>query len=357
MQIIKNNTGFLARFINNRLVQHLIYWTGFVVFFAFAWGTHDNNYLKTLEVELVNLPAKLLLVYSVIYFLFPRYLYKGKVWQFILLFFLFLFVASYLQRLSDNHIIIDNFFPEWSKESSLSIVQLVRAAVNFGAVLAIPMTVKLMEYLARVQQNEQTLANDKMEAELAFLKNQVQPHFLFNTLNSLYALILKKSDKSLDVVLKLSGLLRYMLYETNVPQVDLDKELESIKSYLELEKIRYGSRVDLSFNAWGSFNNKTIAPMLILPFIENSFKHSTKGFNGKAMIAIEIGSKDDELILKVENSLPPLNHEDDNIASGIGLQNVERRLELLYPDSHQLKIEAEDESFMVILKLQLEKKS
>lgn len=357
MQIIKQDKGIIAQVINNRFTQHLIYWVAFIVFFAFAWGTHDDNYLKTLEVELVNLPAKILLVYSVIYFLFPRYLYRGKTTQFIILFILFVFIASVLQRLGDNYIVIDNFFPEWNKEGTLNIVQLVRAAVNFGAVLAIPLTVKLMEYLARVQQNEQTLARDKMEAELAFLKNQVQPHFLFNTLNSLYALILKKSDQSLDVILKLSDLLRYMLYETNVPQVKLDKELESIKSYLELEQIRYGKRVDLSFNAWGDFHDKTIAPMLILPFIENSFKHSTKGFNEKAMIAIEMGSKDEELVLKVENSLPT--HQsglEDPLASGIGLQNVKRRLELLYPDSYSLKIESEKESFMIVLKLQLQHK-
>jgi len=323
------------------------------VFFAFTWGTYDNNFLKTLSVELINLPAKIFLVYSVIYFLFPRYLYQGKIWKFILFFLFFLFVASLLQRIGDNYIIVDNFFPEWKKESTFNIVQMVRAAVNYGAVLAIPMTVKLMEYLAQVQQHEQTLANDKLEAELVSLKNQIHPHFLFNTLNSLYSLILKKSDKSLEVVLKLSGLLRYMLYETNSPEVNLEKELDSIKNYLELEQIRYGKRVELSFNAWGDFNSKTIAPMLILPFVENSFKHSTKGFDGIAMIAIEIGAKENDLILKVENNKPIGKNHKSSLAKGIGLQNVKRRLDLLYHDRYNLKIEEDEESFLVILKLQL----
>jgi len=352
MQIVKTNNGWMAPILNNRVLQHLSYWAGFTVFFAFAWGTYDNNFGKTILVELINLPAKILLVYTILYFLFPRYLYKGKIWKFIISFLIIVFGASFIQRITDHYIIVENFFPMWDNVSILSISQLVRAAVNFGAVLAIPMTVKMMEYLAKVKQHEQVLINDKLEAELIFLKNQVHPHFLFNTLNSLYSLILKKSDQSLEVVLKLSGLLRYMLYETNAPEVSLEKELDSIKNYLELEQIRYGKRVELSFNAWGDFGSHRIAPMLLLPFIENSFKHSTKGFSGIAMIAIEIGAKEGELILKVENSIPSGN-EKSTLASGIGLQNVKRRLDILYPNQHQLKIEEEKESFSVIMKIHL----
>ncbi|MBS2096948.1 sensor histidine kinase [Carboxylicivirga linearis] len=352
MQIVKTNTGWIAQIVNNRVVQHISYWVLFIVFFAFAWGTYDNNFAKTILIEIINLPAKILLVYTILYFLFPRYLYKGKIWKFIISFLIILFIASFIQRITDYYIIVENFFPMWDNVSILSISQLVRAAVNFGAVLAIPMTVKFMDYLAKVKQHEQALINDKLEAELIFLKNQVHPHFLFNTLNSLYSLILKKSDQSLEVVLKLSGLLRYMLYETNAPEVSLDKELESIKNYLELEQIRYGKRVELSFNVWGDFSSHRIAPMLLLPFIENSFKHSTKGFSGIAMIAIEIGCKGHELILKVENSKPSGN-EKSELASGIGLHNVKRRLDILYPNQHQLKIEDENESFLVILKMNL----
>ncbi|MCU4174737.1 sensor histidine kinase [Carboxylicivirga sp. N1Y90] len=353
MQIFKTDKTFLNRILNNRLFQHLTYWVVFVFFFAFAWGTHDDNYKKTIWIELINLPAKIILVYTVIYLLFPRFLYKGNVWLFIFLLLHSLLFASILQRLTDNYLIIDNFFPEWNKESSLSIVQLVRASVNFGAVLAVPMTVKIMEHLNDVKQRQQNLAKDKLEAELMFLKNQVQPHFLFNTLNSLYSLILTKSERSLEVILKLSDLLRYMLYETNAPQVDLSKELGSIRSYLDLEKIRYGSRVELSFNAWGDFEGKRIAPMLILPFIENSFKHSTKGLNETAMISIEMGAKEDKLILKVENSIPLSLPNDVDIVGGLGLQNVKRRLDLLYANEHQLKIESNDDSFLVILKINL----
>ncbi len=355
MQILANSSTLIARIINNRWFQHIGYWTVFVLFFAFAWGTHDDNYLKTLSVELINLPIKVALVYTVIYFLFPRFLFKGRVWSFITLFLLTLLLASIFQRVIDNLIIVDTFFPEWTKEPTLNIVQLVRGAINISSVLAIPMTVKIMEYLSKVQQKEQSLAKDKLEAELVFLKNQVQPHFLFNTLNSLYSLILKKSDQSLEVLLKLSELLRYMLYETNVPQAELQKEIDCVKSYIELEKIRYGNRVDISLNIWGQTNGYTIAPMLIIPFIENSFKHSTRGFSGLAWITIEIGCTDDALILKVENSIPEIQTQSP-AASGIGLNNVQRRLNLLYGDNYELKIDSSEDAYLVVLKLILNKR-
>ncbi len=353
MQIITPENSWLSKVVNNRLVQHLTYWIIFVLFFAYAWGTFDANYIKTVKVELINLPVKILLVYAVIYYLYPRFLYKGEIWQFLFYFLILIGFAAFIQRITDNLIIVDFFFPEWQKESTFSLTQIVRGAVNLGAVLALPMTVKLMEYLAKVQQNEQILAKEKLEAELIFLKNQVQPHFLFNTLNSLYSLILKKSDQSLDVILKLSYLLRYMLYETNSTQVDLRKEVDSIKSYMELEKIRYGDRIDISLNIWGDLDSNHIAPMIILPFIENSFKHSTKGLNKNAWITIELGSKANKLVLKIENSIPKVSSNQDAVVGGIGLQNVKRRLSLIYPEKHELKINRTEESYNVHLNLQL----
>jgi len=353
MQIIATENSILARIVNNRWVQHLTFWVVFILFFAYAWGSYDANYLKTIYVELVNLPVKILLVYSVIYLLYPTFLYKGKIWHFLFFFILLIAISASLQRITDNLIIIDYFFPMWEKAPTFSFSQLVRSAVNLGAVLALPMTVKLMEYIGKVQQNEQILAKEKLEAELSFLKNQVQPHFLFNTLNSLYSLILKKSDQSLDVVLKLSDLLRYMLYETNSARVDLQKEINSIKSYLDLEKIRYGNRIDLSLNIWGDLGGNRVAPMLILPFIENACKHSTKGFDGTAWITIELGIKQNSLILKIENSLPSSSSNQDSMVGGIGLQNVKRRLSLIYPERHELKIEVTEESYSVHLNLEL----
>ncbi|MDE5419424.1 histidine kinase [Labilibaculum sp. DW002] len=354
MQIITSDNKWLSYIINNRAVQHLSYWILFVLFFAYAWGTYDANYLKTIKVELINLPVKIFLVYTVIYYLYPRLLFKRKVWLFLCAFVLIVSFTAILQRIIDNLVIVEYFFPNWEKAPTFSFSQIVRSAVNLGSVLMLPMTVKTMEYLAKIQQHEQILQREKLEAELIFLKNQVQPHFLFNTLNSLYSLILKKSDQSLDVILKLSDLLRYMLYETTSTRVDLTKEIDCIKSYLDLEKIRYGNRIDLSLNIWGDISTNRIAPMIILPFIENAFKHSTKGFDGQAWITIEIGLKNKNLVLKIENSVPDSSSDQDSIVGGIGLQTVKRRLSLIYPESHDLKIESTEESYNVHLNLKLQ---
>ncbi|MDC1106705.1 histidine kinase [Prolixibacteraceae bacterium] len=353
MNIITQDNRWLGRVINNRWIQHILYWIIYIAFFAYAWGTYDADFVKTINVELVNLPNKMILVYTVIYYLYPKFLFKGKIWKFLLSFTISILIAAILQRIADNFFVVDIFFPNWEKVDTFTLSVLIQTAINLGAVLALPMTIKLMEYIAKVQQNEQILAKEKLEAELAFLRNQIQPHFLFNTLNSLYALILKKSDQSLDVVLKLSELLRYMLYETNSSRVDLRKEIMSIHNYLDLEKVRYGQRVDISLNIWGDMEKNSIAPMLILPFIENSFKHSTQGIDGIAWITIEIGVKEQYFTLKIENSIPKESADIKAMVGGIGLRNVKRRLSLIYPERHDLKIETDTSSYNVFLKIEL----
>ncbi|QZT37620.1 histidine kinase [Halosquirtibacter xylanolyticus] len=353
MQIIALDNKWITKVINNRWVQHTTYWIIYVAFFAYAWGTYDADYIKTISVELINLPAKIALVYTVVYILYPKYLYKGRIWRFLFYFSSIVIAAAMLQRITDNLIIVDYFFPEWKKVDTFTFSVLIQTAINLGAVLALPMTIKLMEYIASVQHNEQVLAKEKLEAELAFLRNQVQPHFLFNTLNSLYALILKQSNQSLDVVLKLSELLRYMLYETNATKVDLRKEIQSVQNYLDLEKIRYGNRVEISLNMWGNIDQNSIAPMLILPFIENSFKHGTQGLDESAWITIEIGVKEHRFTLKIENSIPQESADIHAMVGGIGLQNVKRRLSLIYPEQHTLKIEADTLSYSVFLNIEL----
>lgn len=354
MIIIASDKSIFAKIINNKWVQHISYWIFYLLFFAVTWGSYDMNFEKTMMVELVNLPAKIALVYWVIYFLFPKFLYKRKTGKFILLFGFSLILISLTQRFTDNYIILKYYLTEFEIQPIFSYVQIMRSSINLGTVMAFPFILKLVDHVNKVQQNEQFLEREKLEAELVFLKNQVQPHFLFNTLNSLYSLILKKSDQSLDVILKLSELLRYMLYETNSKRVDFKKEIDSIKSYLELEKIRYGDRIDLSFNIWGDIDSNQIAPMLILPFIENSFKHSTKGFNGDAWITIDVGIKNNELKLNIENSVPKSGSDQESIIGGIGLQNVKRRLSLIYPENHDLKITSNEDSYSVHLNLKLQ---
>ncbi|MGM0532282.1 MAG: sensor histidine kinase [Bacteroidota bacterium] len=355
MHLIDTKYKTLNRIINNRPVQHVTYWVLFVSFFGFIWGTYDMDFRKTFAVELINLPIKMFLVYFTIYFLFPKFLYRKKYLTFVLLLIITLLLSAIFQRFTDNYFVLEYFSKQWTRFPILDPIQILINMIYLLVVLAIPAAIKLGSYIADLKQKEQEIEKEKLKAELQFLKSQVHPHFLFNTLNSLYSLVLKKSDKSENIILKLSELLRYMLYETNANSVELNKEIASIKSYVELEKMRHGEKVDLSLNIWGDTGNQRIAPMLLLPFIENSFKHSTKSFDGKAWITIELGVNGHELTLKVENSITKDENEHEIIhhSGGIGMKNARRRLSLLYPDNHKLDVSADRDSYMIILKISL----
>jgi len=178
---------------------------------------------------------------------------------------------------------------------------------------------------------------------------------LFNTLNNLYSLILKKSDNAKDVVLKLSDLMSYMLHDAKAKLVVLSKEINYINNYIALEKIRFGNRFEISFNTFGNINKYQIPPLLILPFIENSFKHGVSGEIDGAWITIEISVEDEDFTLKIENSISDrTGTKSKNLTnSGIGLNNAKRRLNLLYKENYELKI-IESDTYLVILKLKPE---
>ena len=181
-----------------------------------------------------------------------------------------------------------------------------------------------IKFLKRNYHHEQ-LANafkeEKLDAELKFLKAQIHPHFLFNTLNNLYSLTLQSSSKSSEVVLKLSNLLDYMLYECNVKEVPLNKEINQIQNFIDLEKLRYGERLEVSFTAKGDFHNKRIPPLLLIPFIENAFKHGVSQEIENTFVSIDLTAKQNQLIFKVENSKTNEHTTNDKTyTKGIGLK-------------------------------------
>ncbi|MEM7297265.1 MAG: histidine kinase, partial [Bacteroidota bacterium] len=171
------------------------------------------------------------------------------------------------------------------------------------------------------------------------------------------ALTLKQSKDAPEVVLKLSDLLNYMLYECTADQVLIDKEIKLLKDYIALEKIRYGNRLNISFNILGKSDGKRVAPLMLLPFVENSFKHGVSEEMDEAWVSIDLELKSENLTLKVENSKSKHEDREDqfNYKQGIGLKNVQRRLELLYPEKHKLEMHDSDDSFLIVLSLDLSK--
>jgi LytS/YehU family sensor histidine kinase len=216
--------------------------------------------------------------------------------------------------------------------------------------------ITLVKHFYRKDQANQQLIQEKLTAELQLLKAQVHPHFLFNTLNNLYSLTLLKSDHAPEVVLKLSALLRYMLYECNAPLVPLHREIRMMQDYVELEKLRYGDRLDLALNVQGNPGGKAVAPLLLLPFLENAFKHGASEQLDQAWIALDLTVKGNLLKMKLINGVSEATEPTGpgTGAHGIGLQNVRKRLDLLYPGRYELKSLREAETFMVTLSLSLE---
>jgi tetratricopeptide (TPR) repeat protein len=197
--------------------------------------------------------------------------------------------------------------------------------------------------------------NKHQSVELSLLKAQIHPHFLFNTLNNLYALTLSKSDESPGVVLGLAEILRYILYECNTPSIDLKKEMHMIKRYIFLEKIRYRNRLEVNLNIEENNDGYEIAPLLLLPLVENAFKHGISKLVEEGWINIESRIKDNQFLFKISNNRVPgaLRPTQPSKYGNIGLQNIKKRLNILYPDQHSLRIIEEDDVFVVILKVDL----
>lgn len=192
------------------------------------------------------------------------------------------------------------------------------------------------------------LAKQNLQSELALLKNQINPHFLFNTLNNIDSLINSNTGKASQALLKLSDLLRYMIYDTNVAKVQLEDEIRHIESYIELQKLQFANRDLVSFNIRGNPESIRIAPMLFIPFVENAFKHCTdKSLPGAIKITFTIQGK--QVLFESDNESDLTKRINKDEASGVGLNNVRRRLEIIYPGSHTLNIKEENNTFSVTL--------
>lgn len=210
----------------------------------------------------------------------------------------------------------------------------------------------------RYQTEKQTLVTRTMQSELRFLKSQINPHFLFNTLNNLYALTLKKSNQAPEIVLKLSEIMRYMLYECNERRVLLSKEVQYIHNYLDLERLRQPAHVVIEFTTEGRISEQRVAPLLFVPFVENSFKHGLNhSLSGEGHVRIRMRVQDNDLEFHIENNKAPMAaipREDHPVSGGIGLVNVRQRLDMLYPGHYALDTEETPDTYAVTLHLDMQ---
>ena len=348
--------------MNKRFLLHLAFWFAYLVedtIMEYAWirssfaaKTDWEVFMIALKSDLLLLVPKFILVYFILYVSIPR-LQKRET-SYLRIFSemtLVLVVSIVIHRLLVHFPINRGLYAEaWEEMAVLEPKRILSSLLDIGFVTGGAVAIKLFRLYLQGREREKNLHKERLEAELKFLRTQTNPHFLFNTLNNIYALARKKSDETADVVMKLSKILRFMLYESRKDRISIEEDIRILEDYLELERIRYNERLSVSFNK--SIDNATtpIVPLILLPFIENAFKHGASETRFNSFINIDLTLEKGILNFIVENSKE--DHNEGLVKENIGLGNVRRQLELIYAD-HALQVKSGTDRFLVNLSINL----
>lgn len=346
----------IADFLKSPPVYHTIFWISYFIFNTLRWGVYFDDYLYSLKSNIVEFPIHLLLVYFNIYFLLRKVLPKSLP-KYIFYFLTSILIMSLIRivltyGLVTTEVWRESTIPVESPFGFNYILAVYLGELYFvGLITAIYLIIALLASKKRMLELQQR----NHETELSFLRSQVQPHFFFNTLNNLYSLTLEKSEKAPETVLKLSELMSYIIYKGKNGRVKLAEEIEHINNYIDLECLRFGNKLEARLSISGDIHEKKLPPLILMPFVENSFKHGIHYRNGKIPIQIGIEVVEDNLIFTTKNptgSSENASFKNDEL-SGIGIQNTKRRLELLYGNDFKLDVNKQTDYFIVTLKIKL----
>jgi len=331
---------------------HILFWTGVWQFYIYFFGFSSSNQAYVIWFSNILVPVTIVTTYFVIYFLIPKYLLEKKYWSFLLYGVYTLIASAYLITISMflgfmfKTDLNTEIMPPLSK--SLPFI-----LISVYLVVALVSAFKLLRHNYKTIDRNKSLENKILEAqlqiknqELQYLKKQIHPHFLFNTLNTIYGFALKQSKSTPDIILKLSNLLDYILYQIEKPKVSLKEEILHIEEYIELEKIRFQDSLIVSFKSQPISESIQVTPMLLIPFVENAFKHGHI-IDGFLKVEVAIAFEENTLNFSIRNTIRQT--DEKNNSKGIGLDNIQKRLHLLYPDNYQLKIEDNEQWFSVNL--------
>jgi len=363
-----------------RVITHGLLWVVLYVLIGYNLAPSifkDNATVVNLG-ALAIFSETVALYYLIGYWLFPRYLYAGR-YGYFLAAVLGLFLVVYWINYASLHAMLplSNSGRGGQETYVRRIDKLLREAGWLGCFTRLPvflwnygygfflatltLVAKAIKDLIGYQRRLVVMERDKFALELSFLKAQVNPHFLFNTLNSVYARVFDTDEQAADLILRLSELMRYNLYETDLPRIALEKELAYLQNYLNLERNRLAQQyVTIDYQESGDARPYQIAPLLLIAFVENAFKHGVKGTRPGTYVQVRVTvGAGGRLVFAVENSVPPKRAvgESASKAGGIGLVNVRRRLEALYPGQYALVITPGEGQYAVNLTLQLEAQS
>ena len=335
------------------LKYHLFFWLGYFTFNVIRWGSYFNDYWYSLKSNLVEFPLHIFIVYFNIYFLIPKFILKRKFKRYILFLLGSLFILYCIRTGLNFLLVTKNIWPEAEgTQQAFTFNHIIAVILGELYVVALATSIKLTFDWIYEKRRAEEFQKVQLRTELDLLKSQIQPHFFFNTLNNLYALTLEKSDAASEVVLKLSDIMQYILYDVKEPFINLFDEINYIQNYLDLEKLRYGERVSSKIKITGDIENIKVPPLLFLPFIENCFKHGSKENECiKVSISFEV-LKDNMLKFKVENNFNEFYTSTEK--HGIGIKNVKRRLELLFNNKFKFKTTIKKNNYLVSLKIPIQ---
>ena len=335
--------------------HHLIFWAIYFVFNTIRWGSYFADYSYSLKTNLIGFPIHIALSYFTIYFLMPRFVYRKKYLAFAVLLLAALYIMLWAKFLLTYYLVSTNVWPEGPEAIDGPILNYaIQTMMGELYVISFVTAIKITVDWLREHNKIHELEKRQMATELRFLRSQISPHFFFNTLNNIYFLTQSNPPKAGDVILKLSELMRYLLYATKKRKQSLRNEINCLQNYIELERIRFDERLEVNIGISGSLEKATIAPMLLVPLLENCFKHGASKHIGKIRIDMDIEVAEDTMYFKLTNTVPPESKKDQvpTRSGGIGLSNVRKRLELGYdPDDYEFRISRTDDKFAVYLRL------
>ncbi|MDY8138388.1 sensor histidine kinase [Aquimarina sp. 2201CG5-10] len=339
------------------LKHHFIFWFVYFLFTTFRWGSYFNDYIYSFKTTVLGFAIHMTLSYFNIYYLMPKFIHKRKYLLYTLAVILSLFIMLLVKFYLTYFMVSHNVWPEGPEVTTeLTLNYAIEMMLGELYVMAFVAAIKVTLDWLREHKKLVDVERLQLETELRFLRTQISPHFFFNTLNNIYSLSVEKSDKTPKTILKLSELMRYILHETNQKRQSLTKEIICLQNYLDLERIRYGDSLKINTNISGEIEGKEIAPMLLLSFIENSFKHGANKNVGAVEINIDFKVIDDFLYFRITNPIP-LQKDYNEVMSntgGIGIENVKKRLELGYQkEEYHLDIHTDNDLYVVDLKIKV----
>ncbi|MBK8292254.1 MAG: histidine kinase [Flammeovirgaceae bacterium] len=331
---------------------HISFWCVYLSVFLYQVSSfqrgRDMDWDKILSIVSTQVIFVALLSYINYFFFLPGLIGKENKWKYVIQFLVTFAVIISLRIYFERDILNVSENREGYLYSTRFIVQVVTS--NLFIVIFVGM-LRFAEDWFELEARRKEIEHEKLAAELNFLKAQINPHFLFNTLNNLYYLAYSKSENTAEVVAKLSQMMRYMIYDSNHPNVLLSKEIEYMQNYISLERLRLNDQIPIKFEVIGNAENLRITPLIFITFLENAFKHGVSNSNPKAWVNVTIQLQDKQCVYTVENSL--VEKPESSEKSGIGLQNVKRRLDLSYPNQYKLITENKKNVYLIQLTLAL----